>query len=344
MLDQETEVLTKSGWRTFDQVSYDNQMATINQETNELEYQNPTGLVKKEYEGRMYKISESQQIDLLVTPNHSLYVNTGDRRYGEFELEKAENVKGRQMAWKKDCNWNGEERDCFYVPGVETVKWHNHLEKDIEIDMDNWIEFLGYFLADGHATRTRSGQVNIACREDNEMRETEKKCLEKMPFKFTSTKNSYLIYDKRLLEYLRRFGLADTKYVPKEIKQLSSEQLEILLQAFLNTDGSRNHYYTVSEKLRDDVMEIALKTGRSANWTVKHEEGAEGNLGTANHDLYTIAIQNEQTTPEINYKDYGARDEWTNYNGFVYAVDVPNDTMMVRRNGKTCWTGGNDYE
>ena len=65
--DSETEVLTKNGWKYFKDLSYEDEIATLNPNTNYLEYQKPKEIIAEKYNGKMYRL-ENRGISLCVTP------------------------------------------------------------------------------------------------------------------------------------------------------------------------------------------------------------------------------------------------------------------------------------
>src|SRR2546425_6722879 len=48
---EDTRVLTRDGFKYFAELSYNDQIATLNPETQELEYQNPSRIVRYQHEG-----------------------------------------------------------------------------------------------------------------------------------------------------------------------------------------------------------------------------------------------------------------------------------------------------
>jgi hypothetical protein len=69
----DTEVLTRGGWKFFNQLSYKDEVATMNPDNDTLEYHIPDKIMEYNYNGDMYNI-KSKFIDISVTPNHNLYV------------------------------------------------------------------------------------------------------------------------------------------------------------------------------------------------------------------------------------------------------------------------------
>ena len=89
--DEETEVLTKTGWKFIKDVQLDDEICTLNPTTHQVEYQNPSILHwYPELEGEdMYKI-ENDRIDLLVTLDHKMYVRDSSEQY--FSLRAAKEI------------------------------------------------------------------------------------------------------------------------------------------------------------------------------------------------------------------------------------------------------------
>ena len=159
------------------------------------------------------------------------------------------------------------------------------------------------------------------------------------------------IFDVQLWQYLKQFGKANEKYIPKDLKNLSTRQLNILLEWFIKGDGhtEKNKYkrkraWTTSKKLADDLQEIALKTGISANITNrgKRKCSIKGREINSYYDCYQVGFSKHPTESKHNQLNPLVRNEHIHkkeYNGHVYCVEVPNNIMYVRRNGKAFWCG-----
>jgi DNA-directed RNA polymerase beta subunit len=100
----ETEVLTYTGWKQLKDVKMEDKVATLVNNTD-LEYVNPIDIYKFNYKGQMYKV-RSQQVDLDVTLDHSMYVKLENSN--TFELIEAKNIIGKNAQYKT-CNLNTNE-------------------------------------------------------------------------------------------------------------------------------------------------------------------------------------------------------------------------------------------
>jgi dTDP-D-glucose 4,6-dehydratase len=97
----------------------------------------------------------------------------------------------------------------------------------------------------------------------------------------------------------------------------------------LSGDGNKTsknswRYTTISKQLAEDVQEIAIKCGMAASMTQDKEK------------FYRVKISTTLTA-QCNLGE--KRSQWTNYDGMVYCVEVPNSTVMVRQNGYAYFSG-----
>ena len=104
--DEETEVLTNHGWKKWQDVNYQDMLATRTS-SGHFQFHFPTQLFCYDYKGRMYRI-KSKQVDLLVTPNHNLLVaeeTIGENIKGQFKLIKAEDLNHKTAIFTNSAEW-----------------------------------------------------------------------------------------------------------------------------------------------------------------------------------------------------------------------------------------------
>ncbi|MFH1585225.1 MAG: LamG-like jellyroll fold domain-containing protein [archaeon] len=78
--DNETEILTDEGWKLFSDLNKEEEVATLNQDTGELEWQIPYERQEFDNYGEMYRI-ETEEEDLLVSEKHRVYSSEKDQIY-----------------------------------------------------------------------------------------------------------------------------------------------------------------------------------------------------------------------------------------------------------------------
>lgn len=358
--DEKTEVLTKSGWKYFKDVTTRDLIATL-KDGEYLEYNNPTDIISYKYDGLMYKI-KTRGVNLLVTPNHNLYVAKGSYYNGkykppkrvdyDFELSTYTKFFNKNKAFKKDAKWIGCKQDVFELPAYENF-WPNNFGftnkicPEKIIDMESWLNFLGWFVAEG-CSNSNNGEVAIAYNYKNELEINDvNEAIENIEFKFKAYKDYGIskIYSKQLAIWLsENCGIhAENKKVPNFIKELPPEQILIFLNSLYRGDGHKSKtahtLYTVSKKLSDDVQELLLKSGFSSKYYVRAARKNKNINGKFN--CYCINWLKKSNIHNTANKGLSPSSEegLVDYNGSVYCLSVPNHVMMVRREGIPVWCG-----
>jgi hypothetical protein len=79
-VDGETEILTTNGWKFIKDIADDEQIYTLNVETNQLTVETIKNKLVKDYNGVMYHIYNNNSIDMMLTPNHNMLIYD---RYGK---------------------------------------------------------------------------------------------------------------------------------------------------------------------------------------------------------------------------------------------------------------------
>jgi hypothetical protein len=364
--DEHTEVLTLDGWKYFKCLGYSDKIATLNDSSGELEYQTPIEIVQEKYVGKLLHF-KNLYIDLLVTPNHRMYVKKhshissykrkdGTRKEGRFELIPAEEAaKYYNIIFKKDAIWNGVEQLTFKLPDIKTK---NRIHKQYVYNMDDWLEFLGYYLSEGSATQKQKTRNYIVKISQNYQANLEtyikiENCIKRLKYSYyKNPKEGFYISNKQLYDFLKPLGHSHDKYVPTEFKQLSSRQLKIFFDAFIAGDG---HVYTTkngfklsaaitsSKNLADDLQEIMLKMGCCGDISLHTKKGAgylfkkENRMIYATGDIYRIATNSFYSNPIFSKQNREVHE--VEHNGLVYCCIVPNHIIYIRRNGKAVWCG-----
>ncbi|MBA3710916.1 MAG: GDP-mannose 4,6-dehydratase [Pyrinomonadaceae bacterium] len=328
----DTEVLTRDGWKYFPDVTEDDEIATLTK-SHEIEYHRPTEVIKQRYIGELIHF-KNNNCDLLVTPNHKMYVQRRDA--SEFELIpafSAINWKRAQML--KVVNYKAAEQDWFNFPFDEEARRNAKAPFIEKVKMDDWLEFFGYYITEG-CTNKQAGNYRVLIAQDKTKHgqncEKIETCLQKLPFNFVdSFDHQFCITNKQLYYYLSQFGKSHEKYVPVELLSLSKRQLGILFDAMMLGDGNEkgDTYYSNSPKLISDFQQLLLKIGYAGNIAISDER--------KQRPVYRIHILNRLNS-RFRTPTYPAR-AIQPYDGYVYCVNVPNHVIYVRRNGKALFCG-----
>ena len=284
----DTEVLTDEGWKPWPTVRGDELFASRTP-YGELVYVRAEERFAGEYDGPMYHV-HSQQVDLLVTPNHRMWAQRIDARAyrrGEerFAFHPASELYHRRVRYDKaGVYWRGVRPGLIQIPpttrgwirrdtrtGRVVVRRYDGISRDAMA----FSRFLGYFIAEGSFG---SPDTSICLTQNpGAVLDDMSKTLGLLGFKTTELKarNSGQLRFKSvsLYDWLRSnvgHG-ALSKRVPEIVHTWPGYLIRILIDALIRGDGNvhaKNGHrvlYTSSKGLADDVQILALKAGLCAN-------------------------------------------------------------------------------
>jgi len=352
--DDKTEVLTKDDWKLFKNLSYNDELLTLHPETHYIEYQKPKEIIINEYDGELIKFV-NKYVDLCVTPNHRLYIkNRKSKKENEkFDFQRAEDVENLyQFRFKKDGKWKGIEKEFFHLPNIEN--YNNNCNLIDKIKMDDWLNFLGIFIAEGNTQykkKTRSYIIKISQSKKSKYYHEIEDFIKKLNLNYyISPYGDFFISNKQLYSFLKPLGKSYEKYIPKEFLQLSPRQLKILWNAIYLGDGT--HYSnsntegisTSSKKLAGNLQELLLKIGYSGDIRLLRKKGTmtyfkrENREIIARHNHYGI-FRNTYYTNPTHFRKLSGTTKRIKYKDKIYCAEVSNHLLFVRRNGKAVWCG-----
>jgi phosphoribosylamine-glycine ligase len=351
--DEQTEVLTKSGWIPFRELTMSESICTLNPDTHEIEYQLPEAIVEFSHHRRMVSI-RNRSIDILVTPDHNMYVESQQdfkRKRKRFQFVKAKDLQAQSLVMRTG-KWIGVEEHVFALPSVTVTDLRRNQSQiqetgPLEIPMDTWLKFFGVWLSDGYASKRQGDSLGSyvvgISQKKSPQKEEIRELLKEFPIEFVDGGTQYYCYDKRLGLYLDQFGDAPEKFVPDFVKRLSPRQIRIFLDWFAKGDATQmahnfRIFYTSSKILADDIQELLLKIGRvglvktrtreTRRWIVDH-------FADSSRPQFEVIERVRKLNSWLDRRDMATVD----YEGKVYCATVKNHVMYVRRNGKPYWCG-----
>ena len=363
--DKETDVLTEEGWKKFSKLSYKDKICTLNKK-HHIEFQEISKMFISDYKGPMYRL-RTKRVDLLVTPNHRLFVSHCDfRKKPEFLLKESEQVFNKSKRFKKDGSWEGEQSEYFILPAVKIKhgsKYYSgsRYKKEKKFPIKSWLKYFGFWIAEGWVSEGKNGDYNVCVSNTDEKIINEMKdILKELGFSplYLKKANTLRVRDFQLFNYLKKFGKSVDKYIPLEVKNLSKNLLKIFFKYYIIGDG---HIYgrdgkglsatTISIKLRDDLQELALRIGISAYYKLHQPKGTPFSSPSQNKiykqsadswNIYFIRQNIHTVLPSTIRKNKNYVESWIDFKGKVYCVSVPNKVIYIRRNGIPIWCGNSD--
>jgi len=343
--DDQTEILTKDGWKNYDTLKQGDIGLSVNLDTGAVEEDPIQKIFKYDIDDIVYRIKTPRKLDFIFTPNHRMVYRTkkgGNNWIWKDRLEVKPLNEITNYHYSLPCfgRWKGK------------VSYYQTID-NYTFDTNTWLEFIGRFVGDG-SFGMRTVQIS---ENSNHHDKIESLCaiIKKLGFEphihKEGSKNSVniTIHNKQFTDALKSiFGdnlNSHNKRIPKCYTELSSEHLEYLLKGLMESDGSTSRsgektFATVSKQLADDFQLVALKCGYNCVVIPRISNGFEGKYpyylcilsGFRNKKAsFVISRQN----PNHVSKEH--------YTGRVWCASTRNTTLIIRRNGRVIVTGNSLY-
>lgn len=360
--DSDTQCYTKRGWLYYTDIKESDEILSVNPYTMELEWSTINSIIirDKTEDEKMYHFKKSH-MDIMVTDNHRMFafnVKNNKLSIKDNDLIKSKYIRSTHYIPKLGYTWKGTQKDTFVLPSIDGCK-HAHpvYKEEIQINMNSWLEFFGLWLADGCCRHTTN--INNNYRKTVTIKQSEKtayrvrEILSKLPFTYKEYADikdrkspciSFEIHNEQLWQYLKQFGKSADKFIPDDIKNLTSQQISYFLDAYFFGDGSlfktktseARIFSTVSKKLAEDIQELLLKTGLLSHVVHSKYKTSDG----ITHMLYKI-YENRNSIYNHMYFPSNKNDKCAvEYTGKVWCLNLKkNGVFLLRRNGLEFFCG-----
>jgi hypothetical protein len=303
----DTELLTKDGWRGIDEVAVGDSIATLNKDTGAIEYQPAINKWEYDYVGDMYHM-KSHAADHLVTPNHVMLYES----YGTWKEKTAEE---------------------FFITGAKIPVSGVRLQDDLPLyDNDDELRFHVWAACDGsfrgpgvwrfHFKKERKIERLIAL-------------VERLGYAYEVARSQ----DEERV-YIKVWGVPEkiTKRFGECHRQLSPRQTTILLIEWSHTDGSyassrTEEHFQLSTNVpfhRDLIQELCAVSGHKSTCAISEKDG--------HPDVFMLHIRLNVNRVKSDVINRGV----VEYAGRVWCLETTNHTLIARRNGKVCITSNSN--
>ena len=195
---EDTEVLTKQGWKKHSEISLEDEIACFELPQYGASYnpclrwEHPQHKWEYNYTGEMFHIKHLAT-DALVTPNHRLLTRRcAKRRRG---------LVGRPKIRTPYCFREAQDmpNTAFHLPCSAPLKakgkHHGRPLKQFrlapntkELNLPTFLQFLGYWISEGYLCKVQKGKVGLT-QTEGEVLDKMKKCLRELGFVFTEQKS-----------------------------------------------------------------------------------------------------------------------------------------------------------
>lgn len=365
----DTELYTKSGWKVVTEIGMDDELACL--VDGRLEYHRPECINVYPYDGTMYGYRCSKGVSYLVTGNHRMWSRCADKtRNGQvckYRIKTAEEVHSTERRVRTGghlpvlCN---ESQRTFRLPKVAPeVKREplpgappvgSFLHNVDELDIDDFAELLGWYLAEGNYVVDRNKpDYRISISQNKGMHEGNweriNKLVARLGFNATnlySYKNGdrtvvgVSVARKQLALYMEQFGKSNDKFIPDWVFDAPVSARVRLRDAMLAGDGrGGRHLCTKSKRLALDFERLQFGLGETVCVTHEPENRYAGHSG-----IWVVywALKDEFG---LSGRNRGSNNGYfvQHYSGKVYCPTVPGGLVFCRREGHRGFWCGNSF-
>lgn len=359
--DKDTECLTARGWVSHEDLLDSDRVATWNPTTEQVEYHVPDKVLRYQYDGVMHHWN-TPRLDIMVTPNHRMWVKTQYKKPWEFRT--SESLAGKKTPVRIRCTGGDVVSNCsdqFSIPHVAQKAGQSAPTPSDGTDVWNvpttaFARWLGAYLADGSVS---GADVRISKGSGKAADAISEMCDSMVA---TGIVKNYTVFEDTrefrnvpLITYRMSslsLGLwleknvgkgAANKKIPECVFTWSSEAQRALLDGYVNGDGGGRkdgtykdtYAVSVSRELADGIQHICVNVG--VRCRVQHKLSSKGFAGKS---LDTPAsIYHMQFGGNQMYYTSGEAVTPVPYKGTVWCVEVKNGLFFTRRNGVVALTG-----
>ncbi|MDA4123411.1 MAG: hypothetical protein OK456_09555, partial [Thaumarchaeota archaeon] len=347
--DDETEVLTDTGFKLFSELNGAELLATVDPTTSELSFERPSRLIRMQYNGPMV-CADNGSLNFKVTPNHNMLVRKWDQAKralsNSYTLVEAKDL-GWYCGLMNRVTWAGDEvaSETFTLPGVDHK--HKPQRESLTVPMGSWLRFLGIYLAEGTILHDEGHyKIQLAASKPRE-KEFIRGVLSDIGQHYLELEDRFTFDNRRLYETMEAFGLrgvyAPQKFVPEFVFHQSAGNIREFLLGHLMGDGSgedgQRAHFTSSSRLADDLQRLVFLSGDETSWTSKAPQMSvttDGRVIVGHYDMHRVPVRSRKNL-SIERKEQIFMDD---YNGIVYCAEVPtHHTLVTRRSGKVLVSG-----
>jgi len=338
-VSDDTEALTKEGWKTRELISTEDEIYTINPKTLLGEWNSVSKIYEYKKEGaELYKI-ENKNISALVTGSHRWLVKTkkGNGKRGDY-VEKYE--------FRETTELNG---NSFIPLGAKLSSQHKQEYSDDFVELVGWVITEGCY-SQGPKSEAR-GRTRIRISQSYHANPVQWRMIDNLLKRMGINTTPQLQKDKSTqFSFSKENAVQMRKLFPDKlltyefVKRLTAEQLEILLKTMMLGDGTieRGTYYSTEKQNIDAFQMICSLLGYSSrifNYGIRERTPflrGEGEL----KEFYGVSIKSE--TNFTGFSSHERLDKFIKkekYTGTVWCPETKNTTWLMRKDGKVCFTG-----
>ena len=232
----DTEVLTDKGWVFWPEVTKDTVLAAFDLESGLVNFEIPSAVQRWDYEGKMYY---SEELDLLVSPDHRIIFKQRENQEGEFKL--------KILTAEEFYNRKQKGYEMFLIPSEDyTMPGGFSLFKTFD---ESWVDYKGTIhcatVSTGALIVKRKKERGIVCGN----------CLEHPQITFSVSGYVHSVMVQARTHRIATFDCQSQRYTGKRVLKVANGELDVEDVFYVRPVG----FYT-------------NRQGRKYDWTEEHRQ------------------------------------------------------------------------
>lgn len=333
--DEQTEILTREGFINIKHINELSKIAWIDSKSGKfIKFSEPVSLIKSDGEHTVYHYT-GNDVDLKVTDGHRIYgslIRSQKDRSGPLKMELFEANRNTRYQDKT------LGQSCFKM----VSKTFGSTTNDVVLPEYNQYDLgrlFGFFIGDGYIQPGARKKVHFRLKKQRKINYL-KGLARTLNLEFESTGITHRVGSDEinLADIFKDLFYNEQKYktIHRDIFTCSQELVNGLFDGLKNSDGSIKRktwiYSTASSELKDRIIELGALFGYG--FTISHT------INPKNKNQDTSFILNLTTKNYILCNDSRKRKvDILKENATYYCVNINDNVLIVRRNGKIVLSG-----
>ena len=309
-VDTETEILTATGWKKYNEISIGDVTYSLNSE-GELEEDTINNVI----------INENYNGDIVTYKSRNSHLVYTDKHRIIYKPKASSKTVSEILA-----------KDLLIKPGNILLPCSGILNNQKGLDLsDDLLRLYISLVADGSITKYKLCRLNVSKKEKFDYF---KSILDRLGIEYNtySNKSAKFATSFRLpkeLEFLNIKGL------DKQLLKCNREQCSIILEAYSKTDGYINGTGVFIYTSKSEELEILSHLFTINGFRVNYSQRLGGFPGSG--IIYSIAVYDKRFVTKTRTQKFTNVSKAENLT--VWCVQTNNGNFVSRRNGETIITG-----
>jgi len=328
--DMFTEILTKDGWKKWNEVVLNDKIATLDILDETICYHEPYAIYRYKYKGNLVVI-ENQWVAQYVTPNHRVLL-----KYIHSAIQR-----------RPDDFWHYERADNMRPYSGVLIPLSGKYKGELDIGSTEKAELLGWILTEGCLSSLKKGK-GITIYQSNDANPDKVKRIEELLQKcninytrIDRKRNRSVIRGKEYIRhevcfYIKKRGqnwqwilewINEDKTPKWKLLHIKYRQLKALYKGIIAGDGhhrkdGRDSFTQKDEYIREWFRTLCIHLGKRTT------EYNKPRLRSTT----TVFITNKNYA-QIHESDFKECVKRVRYEGIVWCPHLPNTNFVARRKG-----------